>query len=284
MGRELKRVPLDFEWPLNKVWIGFINPFHDKCEKCESCDGTGFSKEAKEKQDLWYGYKPFKPSDNGSVPFTVDNQAIINLATRNIEQASHYYGKGQSAIDNEIKRLCDLFNSKWSNHLNENDIKALVDGGRLLDFTHTWTKENKWVKKIPEYIPTPEEVNNWSISSLGHDCINLFVCTEAALKRENIKFECSACNGEGTFWPNDEIKSSYDNWKDYQPPEGDGYQIWETTSEGSPVSPVFSKPEDLAHYMVVNGSGAFSNCNFEFWMNFILGDGWTPTIVLNIDK
>jgi hypothetical protein len=27
MGRELKRVPLDFDCPLNKVWKGYINPF-----------------------------------------------------------------------------------------------------------------------------------------------------------------------------------------------------------------------------------------------------------------
>ena len=28
MGRELKRVPLDFQWPENKVWDGYLNPHY----------------------------------------------------------------------------------------------------------------------------------------------------------------------------------------------------------------------------------------------------------------
>ena len=31
MGRELRRVPLDFNWPLNKVWEGFCNPHGLPC-------------------------------------------------------------------------------------------------------------------------------------------------------------------------------------------------------------------------------------------------------------
>ena len=38
MGREVKRVALDFDWPLRKVWVGFCNP-HWK--QCPDCDGSG---------------------------------------------------------------------------------------------------------------------------------------------------------------------------------------------------------------------------------------------------
>ena len=38
MGREIKRVPMDFGWPLNKVWEGFLNPNYTKCVPC---DGMG---------------------------------------------------------------------------------------------------------------------------------------------------------------------------------------------------------------------------------------------------
>lgn len=34
MGREIKRVPLDFAWPLDEVWDGFLNPLY-KGRKCE---------------------------------------------------------------------------------------------------------------------------------------------------------------------------------------------------------------------------------------------------------
>ena len=36
MGREVKRVPIDFDWPVNKVWIGFLmSPCNDDCEGCK---------------------------------------------------------------------------------------------------------------------------------------------------------------------------------------------------------------------------------------------------------
>ena len=34
----------------------------------------------------------------------------------------------------------------------------------------------------------------------------------------------------------------------FDPPSGDGYQLWETTSEGSPISPVFETLEELAKW------------------------------------
>ncbi len=34
-----------------------------------------------------------------------------------------------------------------------------------------------------------------------------------------------------------------------EPPEGEGWQLWETVSEGSPVSPVFESAEQLADWM-----------------------------------
>ena len=35
MGRELKRVPLDFQWEINKLWCGYINPH--KAHECKEC-------------------------------------------------------------------------------------------------------------------------------------------------------------------------------------------------------------------------------------------------------
>lgn len=38
------------------------------------------------------------------------------------------------------------------------------------------------------------------------------------------------------------------------PPKGEGYQLWETTSEGSPVSPVFETMEELADWCENNAT------------------------------
>jgi hypothetical protein len=42
MGREVRRVPLDFEWPLNKVWEGFLNDHYVECPDCENGSTVAF--------------------------------------------------------------------------------------------------------------------------------------------------------------------------------------------------------------------------------------------------
>ena len=43
------------------------------------------------------------------------------------------------------------------------------------------------------------------------------------------------------------------------PPKGDGYQAWETTSEGSPISPVFETLEALCAWLAENAT-TFGSC------------------------
>lgn len=53
MGRELRRVPLDFDWPLNKPWKGFLNPFYGDDHRCTSCkDSRGYTNEALDLDDI----------------------------------------------------------------------------------------------------------------------------------------------------------------------------------------------------------------------------------------
>lgn len=46
-------------------------------------------------------------------------------------------------------------------------------------------------------------------------------------------------------------------WRDYfkvDPPKGPGFQLWETTTEGSPISPVFDTAEKLAEWCTDNAT------------------------------
>ena len=45
MGRELKRVPMDFDYPLHKVWYGY---FFDYIPTCQSTDDMDYCKQCKE--------------------------------------------------------------------------------------------------------------------------------------------------------------------------------------------------------------------------------------------
>ena len=70
-------------------------------------------------------------------------------------------------------------------------------------------------------------------------------------------------------------------WK-IGPPKGDGWQMWETTTEGSPISPVFSTPEELAHWLANNKASACGSqtASYESWLAMIK-KGWAPTMALD---
>lgn len=279
MGRELKRVPLDFEWPLNKAWQGFINPHH-VATQCAYCGGTGSSPGARHLKDKWYGNAPFHPEDRGSTPFLPTHPAVRAFAERNVAHAPEYYGSGEAAIQREARRLADHFNRGWSHHLNSDDVAALLAEQRLMDLTHEFVPGDGWKPKEPAYTPTPEEVNEWSIRSFGHDSINQWIVVDTECKRLGVPSMCDHCHGEGEIWPSDEAKALYEAWERSEPAAGDGYQIWETVSEGSPISPVFATPEELARYMAGRPWGGDPGSSYESWMSFINGPGWEPSMVI----
>lgn len=55
--------------------------------------------------------------------------------------------------------------------------------------------------------------------------------------------------------------------------------MWETVSEGSPISPVFATPEELARHMAATRWGADRGTPYETWLAFIRGPGWAPSMV-----
>lgn len=261
MGRELRRVPLDFNHPLREVWVGYINP-HPGPVSCLACDGTGYSPRAKLFSDQWYGNAPFDPVEYGATPLTVDNPRILALAERNVAHSPGFYGADQYAVRREQHRLFrDCFRGHWSHHLIQADVDALIEDDRLWDFTRVpRTPEqveavkakmaaggNSWLPESNGYTPTADEVNQWSIGGMGHDSINRWICIKARCARESVPVECQVCNGEDV-WGSDEARSLYESWESYEPPTGPGYQLWETTSEGSPVSPVFATLDELCAY------------------------------------
>lgn len=261
------------------MWEGYRNPHFVKCHQCEACSGNGLSPEAQNLSDKWYGNAPFKPEDRGSVPFLPTHPIIWARAERSIERSPEFYGAGQAAIEREAQRLADLFNGSWSHHLNHDDVAALLESDRLLDLTHTWTKETGWQPKDPPHIPTPEEVNSWSLVEFGHDGINNWIVVREECKRLGLNATCSHCDGEGSVWESDEAKQMAEEWAPTEPPAGDGYQMWETVTDGSPISPVFATPEELAQYMVDAPWGADEGTDYETWLKFINGPGWAPSVV-----
>ena len=264
MGRELKRVPLDFNAPLKEVWQGYINP-HQYCQ-CPACGGGGYSPEARQLQDRWYGWAPFQPEDNGSKPYLPNHPAIITQAIRN------YPNKSKAMVKAEGVRLAEHYNKAWNHHLNDDEVAVLVAAGRLIDLTHKWNGK-QWVKIEPPYMPTAQEVNDWSLSGFGHDSINCCLVIEHYCKKNNIPRLCPECNGKCAYWETPEHEEAYENWECEEPPTGEGYQLWETTTEGSPISPVFKTLKELCAW-AEDGATVFgeNKATKEEWLE-MLDDG-----------
>lgn len=75
-------------------------------------------------------------------------------------------------------------------------------------------------------------------------------------------------------------------YSNYMHPEGERthYMMYEDTSEGTPISPAFATPEELAHWLADNNASAFGNttATYEHWLNTIRR-GWAPSAVFSPD-
>lgn len=282
MGREIKRVPLDFGWPLKEVWKGYLNPYWDHRRQCDACDGSGYSPGAKHLSDQWYGYAHFEPPMTGSEWLAPDTEEVHLFAKRNVERNPGFYtDRGfwtvTTAIHRESRRLCVHWNSQWGHHLDQDDVQALLDAGRLMNLTHTFISGQGWQPKNPPYTPTAKEVNRWNILTIGHDSINQWTCVRAKALRLGYELNCKHCDGSGDLWPNPTIKQAYENWERQEPPTGDGWQVWETVTEGSPISPVFATDEDLVNWLIKEG---YSEGAAEEFVK----RQWVPSMVMRIDE
>lgn len=285
MGREVRRVPLDFGWPLHEVWSGFLVPDRLDGMACEACDSSGYSPRARYLHAMWYGNTPFHPEDNGSIPLRPDTPAVHAFAARNVASATWCQGSGEQAVTLEAQRLADLWNGMWCHHLSTEDVTALLEANRLWDLTSRWTPETGWQPVDPPVVPTPEQVNEWSLRSFGHDSVNASCVIRARCAREGVPEECATCHGEGELEVYPGQREEREDWTSIGPPDGEGWQLWETVTEGSPISPVFPSGEELARWLS-SPEGARANNQrgnpmpYETALAFVR-KGWAPTLVTN---
>lgn len=129
MGREIKRVPLDFDWPLQKIWEGFLEPQRYGCVQCagklvnpdcRECDGNGYRSEYTE-PPVGAGYQVWETVSEGSPVspvFEYETQLIDWLILQ-----------GYSAVGaSEFVRLGWTFSAMFTpQHGFQNGIDALAN-------------------------------------------------------------------------------------------------------------------------------------------------------------
>lgn len=242
MGREIKRVALDFDWPHGEVWTGYLNPHYGEQVDCPKCEGTGSSRAGRLLGCLWYRH--------------LHDEAMVILRTNLGFPAKMVVWANRILVSGR----------GWNKQLDQKDVNALIEGNRLWDFTRVpRTPEqveivkqkmadggNSWLPTDNGYIPTADEVNAWSRHGFGHDSINSWICVKARAKRYGVEARCDACDGNGHV-SNPELEARIEAWEQTEPPSGDGWQVWETVSEGSPVSPVFASADGLVEWLISEG-------------------------------
>lgn len=100
-------------------------------------------------------------------------------------------------------------------------------------------------------------------------------------QKEDSEKVCEYCRKAAKL-ANREIKShGCPEWQ-VGPPQGDGWQMWETTTEGSPISPVFATPEELAQWLADTGASSFGKmtASYKDWLTMIK-EGWAMSAAVS---
>lgn len=203
MGRELKRVPMDFDWPLKEIWKGYVSPDWRKCPaNCE----------------------------NGSTLAAAWVEKIVHL----LLMLSDAAGQSDHPIHPWLEQLPIRPYQRPSQEILE--LTAGLAG-------------REWREPF------------------GHDASDRWRATTAIIKAAGLPEDwgvCKSCGGHAIH-PDDLFAS--EAWEPTPPPTGNGFQLWETTSEGSPISPVFPTLDELCawaeHGATIFGSAKASAADWK---------------------
>lgn len=194
MGREIKRVPVSFDWPLNKTWGGYLRPDFLDEQPCAACNQSGHT-----------------------------------AARRWVAQVSRLL----LMLDDDLR----------SQELGRGLHPYLVDTGSC-----AWG-----VRPSADIAEFGEGLAGRSASFLGHDAIDGWNAEKNVIAAAGLDADtwgiCPSCGGHGSTEKYPTQRVDAEAWEPTEPPIGDGWQLWETVSEGSPISPVFATDEGLIGWL-----------------------------------
>jgi hypothetical protein len=257
MGRELKRVPLDFDWPLNKVWRGYVNPFGGPCPEDGKTCWNGNTAAGKW-LDAVAGLLSVIGGDAADAPRAEE------LRRRGRIYPHPYLEEWPQAPRTETPRAVMAA------------IREMPEQGDRMRALHDYHRANpsQLLPLTPEIVALTTGLSGRSPErAFGHDAIDRWSICKAirdAAKLPESWGTCPACEGHAD---DPAQRKQAEAWEREHPPFGDGYQLWETTSEGSPISPVFPTLDALCEWAADNATTFGSNkASADEWRK-MLDDG-----------
>ena len=221
MGRELKRVPVDFDWPMHTVWKGFLMPDRLHETPCPDCDSRGTTTARQWVEQIAY------------LLLMLDDD--LNDQARGRQMHPYFRDTGSRAWN--VRPSADI--AEFGTGL----------AGREGSF-------------------------------LGHDSIDSWRATEKVIAAAGLDPDtwgyCRTCKGHGSTETYPGQRAEAEAWEMTEPPTGDGWQIWETVSEGSPITPVFATAEALAEHYAAEKDGSAASV-----LEWLHGPGWSPSGIIS---
>ena len=216
MSREIKRVPLTFDWPLDKTWEGYINPFYVLCEACLQ-------------GQTWAGWWLQK------ICYLLSMMADASVSDEPMHPWLYEFPMAPYELRPEMKALYPSGSGKMPPREAYELMRPTPDMAALFDGITKIVHEGK-----------PHTLFN----SRSQDEYKVYRALVRASKVKDFG-HCKACDGTGI---KPEFQKQHEAWRRTDPPEGDGWQVWQTVGEGSPITPVFPTAETLVDYLSTYGT------------------------------
>ena len=178
MGRTCKRVPLDFSWPMNILWIGYVNPY--KGVDCPYCE-NGYSEKAQKIIEEVY---PWKKGDETYVPNPYMKNSRYNPHSKahhmTQDEVDYFMERRHKIVIEEVQRV-------MAEHFPDAD-------------------------KVTPEIFSQLSLMLWDfIHDLHWQMINYHS------EKEGWDSSCPHCKGEGVLFLNDEIKRLHEEFQWQEP-------------------------------------------------------------------
>lgn len=102
MGRMVKMVPKDFDWPMGLVWEGYLNPYYKFVKQCSFCSGSGYNEETNKIRDLWYNFDDRENAWRNNI--TQDEVDALAKSGRLID-FTHRFVRGQGWVKKKPEQI-----------------------------------------------------------------------------------------------------------------------------------------------------------------------------------
>lgn len=212
----VERVPLDFDWPLDEIWKGYVNPHY---VPCDTCDGDGDTVAAHWLSSVSYILAmlgEWAADERGAHPWL--NEFPL---------APHRIRKDLRALYPRMRGgpmpPPDAYETQRPGQDMVDLLTGLVRDAKYPRRDSLFTRERHYVYKA--ILKAAGMPTKWGV--------------------------CPDCKGSGV--EADHYKD-YKRWRSKKPPRGRGWQVWENVSEGAPITPVFATADDLVDYLCTKGT------------------------------